>query len=242
MITTLKHAERGRSLKVIEFDQRLGPFGRKLLAGMGIKEGTELEIDPAFVSHLSLRVEETTVQIGFQSALGIVLGERRLTDLKPGEGGIVTTLELGREASERFSSLGLAEGRNVNVQKYIPGPGPLFISVQNVHVAIVNIEGYVIVGDEVYNYRLPGELVFVDVDGKEKQVCTLAIGEKGKITRILAGEHLAEEFDRHWIKEGAEVHALHRLEAPGHPLMIMVNGVRHHIPQGLTMKIYMDVI
>ena len=242
MITTLKHAERRRSLKVTKFDQRLGPFGRKLLAGMDIKEGAELEIDPAFVSHLSLRIKKTTVQIGFESAMGIVLGERRLIDLKPGEGGIVTAIEFGRETSERFLSLGLAEGKNVNVQKYIPGPGPLFISVQNVHVAIVDIEGYVLVGDEVYDYRLPGELVFIDIDGEEKQLCTLATGEKGKITRILAGEHLLEEFDRHWIKEGAQVQALHRLETLGHPLMILINGVRHHIPEELTKKIYVDVI
>jgi hypothetical protein len=40
---------------------------------MDVKEGAELEIDPAFISHLLLRIEETTVQIGFQSALGIVL-------------------------------------------------------------------------------------------------------------------------------------------------------------------------
>ncbi|MDY7033159.1 MAG: FeoA domain-containing protein [Thermodesulfobacteriota bacterium] len=76
----------------------------------------------------------------------------------------------------------------------------------------------------------------------KKQLCTLGTGEKGKITLILTGEHLAEKFDRHWIKEGAEVQALHRLEAHGHPLMIMVNGVHYHIPQGLTKKIYMDVI
>jgi len=32
---------------------------------MNITEGAELEIDPAFVSHLLLRIEETTVQIVF---------------------------------------------------------------------------------------------------------------------------------------------------------------------------------
>ena len=49
---TLKEAERGRLLKVIKFGQRMGPFGERLLTGMGIKEGAELEIDPAFVSQL----------------------------------------------------------------------------------------------------------------------------------------------------------------------------------------------
>ena len=85
---TLKEAERGRLLKVIKFGQRMGPFGKRLLTGMGIKEGAELEIDPAFVSQLSLNIERTTVQIGYESAMAIVPGKKRLTDLKPGEEGL----------------------------------------------------------------------------------------------------------------------------------------------------------
>ncbi|OEU84752.1 MAG: hypothetical protein BA865_09385 [Desulfobacterales bacterium S5133MH4] len=242
MTTTLKEAERGRALKVTEFAERLGPFGLKLLAGMGIKKGAELEIDPAFVSNLVLGIQGTTVQIGFESAMGIVLGGKRLTDLKVGETGIITALELGRESAQRFVALGFAKGANVSLEKYVPGPGPLFISVQKMHIAIVNLEGFVLIRDELYDYELPGEFVFVDIDGKEKQLCTMSVGERGKITRILGGEDLTAELDRHWIKEGNEVQALHRSETPGDALMVWVIDERHHIPTGLTEKIYVDIV
>ena len=75
---------------------------------------------------------------------------------------------MGRETSERFSSLGLEVGKNISLQKYIPGSGPLFISVQNFHLVIVDVEGYVILDDELYNYRLPGDFIFVDINGEEK--------------------------------------------------------------------------
>ena len=89
---------------------------------------------------------------------------------------------------------------------------------------------------------MPGDFIFVDINGEEKQLSTISTGDKGKITRILAGEHLAEEFDRHWIKEGAEVLALHRLERSEHPLMVWVKGLCHHIPEGLIKKIYVQVV
>ncbi len=50
------------------------------------------------------------------------------------------------------------------------------------------------------------------------------------------------ELDKHWIKEGNEIRVLHRKEPDAHPLMVSVNGVCHHIPTGLTEKIYVEVI
>ena len=55
MKTTLKMAERKRELKVTEFHESLGEFGKKLLAGMGLKKGAKLEIEPAHVSKIVLQ-------------------------------------------------------------------------------------------------------------------------------------------------------------------------------------------
>ena len=56
------------------------------------------------------------------------------------------------------------------------------------------------------------------------------------------GGNLAAELDKHWIKEGNEVRALHRKEPVAHPLMVSVDGDRHRIPKGLTEKIYVEVL
>lgn len=53
--TTLKMAERKRALKVMDFHESLGGFDKKLLAGMGIKKGSEIEINPARVSQIVLQ-------------------------------------------------------------------------------------------------------------------------------------------------------------------------------------------
>ena len=242
MKTTLKMAERMTVLKVTGFHESMGGFGRKLLAQMGIKEATELEIDPAYVSKIILEFQAQTIHLGYESLMSITVDDRRLTDLSPGESGTITALEVGRGELARFTALKLTEGTKICVKKYVHGSGPLFIEVQGSHIAIVDIESFIIVGDELYDYELPGAFVFVELDGKEKQLSNMKIGEIGRITRIASGGDLAAELDKHWIKEGNEIRALHRKEPDAHPLMVSVDGKRHHIPKGLTEKIYVEVI
>ena len=242
MKTTLKMAERMKMLKVTGFHESLGGFGRKLLAQMDIREATELEIDPAYVSKVILEFQAQTIHLGYESLMSIIVDDRRLTDLKPGELGTISALEIGRGELARFTALGLTEGTTVCVKKYVPSSGPLFIQVQGSHIAIVDVEGFIIAGDELYDYELPGAFVFVEIDGKEKQLSNMEIGEIGRITRIASGGDLAAELDKHWIKEGNEIRALHRKEPDAHPLMVSVDGKRHHIPKGLTEKIYVEVI
>ena len=165
-----------------------------------------------------------------------------LTDLSPGDSGTITALEVGRGELARFTALELTEGTTIHIRKYVPSSGPLFIQVQGSHVAMVDVEGFIIAGDELYDYELPGAFVFVEIDGKEKQLSNRKIGETGRITRIASGGDLAAELDKHWIKEGNEIRALHRKEPDAHPLMVSVDGKRHHIPKGLTEKIYVEVI
>ena len=242
MKTTLKMAERKRALKVTGFNESLGGFGQKLLARMDIRKGAELEIEPAYVSEMVLKFQGKTIRLGYESLLSVIVGDRRLTDLEPGESGTISALEVGRGELAKFAALDLTEGTKVEVKKYVPGTGPLFVEVQGAHIAMVNVEGFIIAGDELYEYELPGDVVFVKVEGKEKQLSSMKPGEKGRISFIAANAELAAELDRHWIKEGNKIKALHRKDSDAHPLMVSVGGKRHHIPKGLTEKIYVEVI
>ena len=243
MQTTLKMAERMKTLKVTGFHESLGgSFGKKLLAKMDIKETTELEIDPAYVSQIILEFQDKTIQLGYQSLMGVMVDNRRLTELSPGESGTISALEVGRGELARLTAMELIEGTEVCVRKYVAGSGPLFVQVQGSHVAVVDVEGFIITGDELYNYELPGAFVFVEVNGEEKQLSSMEIGETGRIIRIASGGNLAAELDKHWIKKGNEIRALHRKEPDAHPLMVSVDASRHHIPKGLTEKIFVEVM
>lgn len=243
MKTTLKMAERNKMLRVAGFHESLGSgHGKKLLTKMGIKETTELEIDPAYASKIILEYRDRTIQLGYQSLMGVLVDDRRLSELRPGESGVITTLELGKSELARFTTMQLTAGTEVCVRKYVAGSGPLFIQVQGSHVAIVNVEGCLIIGDELYDYELPGDFVFVEANGQEKQLSSMETGENGIITQIAGGGNLTAELEKHWIKEGSEIRALHRKEPDAHPLMVSVNGNCHHIPAGLTEKIYVEVV
>ncbi|GEM_PF-2302673 len=242
MQTTLNMAERKRGLKVTGFHESMGGYGKKLLAGMGIKKGVKIEIEPGHVSQILLQSGGKEIRLGYESLMSIVVGNRRLTELAPGELGTISALEVGRGALVKFLALGLKVGTIIEVKKYVPGPGPLFVEVQGAHIAIVNVEGFVIAGEELYEYDLPGDVVFVEVNGKEKQLSSMKPGEKGKISSIAANSELAAELDRHWIKKGNTIKALHRHEPESHPLMVLVKGKCHHIPKGLTKKIHVKVV
>lgn len=242
MKTTLKMAERKRVLKVRGFHESLGGFGKKLLTEMGIKKGAKFEIEPAHVSQVVLQYGGKEIQLGYRSLMGVVVGDRRLTELTPKELGTISALEVGRGALAKFTVLGLKVGTIVEVKKFVPGTGPLFIEIQGAHVAIVNVEGFVIAGEEIYKYDLPGDVVFVEVKGKMKQLASMKPGEKGKISSIAGNPELKTELDRHWIKEGNTVKALHRQESESHSLMVLVKGKCHHIPKSLTEKVYVEVV
>lgn len=243
METTLKMAERMKMLKVVGFHENLGAkVGKKLLTKMNIKETTELEIDPAYVSKAILEFRDKTIRLGYQSLMGVIVDDRRLTELRPGQSGVITALEVGQGERARFTALEFTEGTELCLRKYVAGTGPLFVQIQGSHVAIVDIEGLIIIGDELYDYELPGDFVFVEVNGEKKQLSNMGIGEAGRITHIAGGGNLAAELDRHWIKEGNEIKALHRREPDAHPLMVTVDGSCHRIPKGLTEKIYVETL
>ena len=76
MKTTLKMAERMKMLKVTGFHESLGGVGRKLLAQMDIREATELEIDPAYVSKVILEFQAQTIHLGYESLMSITVDDR----------------------------------------------------------------------------------------------------------------------------------------------------------------------
>ncbi len=242
MQTTLNMAERKKKLEVTGFHKSVGGYGKGLLAGMGIKKGAKLEIDAAHVSQVVLQLKGRKIQLGYDSLMSVVVGDKRLTDLQPKELGTISALEVGRGALAKFTDLGLKVGTTVEVVKFIPGSGPLFIKIQDAHIAISNVEGFVINGEELYEYDLPGDLVFVKINKKEKQLSKLKLGEKGKISSIAGNAELLAKLDQHWIKPGYRVEALHRQDTESHPLMVTVKGNCHHIPKGLTEKIYVKSI
>lgn len=64
------------------------------------------------------------------------------------------------------------------------------------------------------------------------------VGEKGKITKVLAEHGKRDKFDREWIKEGNEIEIMHRLDPESVPLMVMADGKSHVLGAGLTEKIF----
>lgn len=241
MQTTLAKAERKKKLKVTGFHESMGGYGKKLLTGMGIKKGTKLEIDAAHVSQVILQFKGKKIQLGYNLLMGVVVGDKRLTDLRPKELATISALEVGRGALAKFVALGLKVGTTVEVVKFIPGSGSLFVKIQNTHIAISNIEGFIINGDEISEYDLPGNLVFVKINKKEKQLSELKPGEKGIISSIAGNAELMAKLEQHWIKPGYTVEALHCHDTDSHPLMVTIKGNCHHIPKGLTEKIYVKI-
>ncbi len=241
MQTTLNMAERKKKLKVIGFHKSMGAYGKGLLARMGIKEGVKLEIDAAYVSQIVLQLKGKKIQLGYDTLLSVVAGDKRLTDFQPKELGTISALEVGRGALAKYRALGLKVGTTVEVVKFTPDSGPLFVKIQDAHIAISNVEGFVINDDELYEYDLPGELVFVKVNKTEKQLSRLKPGEEGTISSIAGNAEIIAKLDQHWIKPGYTVKALHRQDTESHPLMVTVKGNCHHIPKGLTEKIYVKI-
>ncbi|MCF6148720.1 MAG: hypothetical protein E3K37_08680 [Candidatus Kuenenia sp.] len=233
MENTLKYAERGVRLKVTGISEHVCGFGLKQLNKFGIKEGANLEIDPAFVSQVLLNRKGRDVLLGYESARMIVVGERRLTDLKPGESGKITDMEGGYEANSRFKELGMDEGTEIILKSY-PHLGEQYVRCQGVKIFNENMKELL---------KLPPvEYIIVDVNGTEKQISFMKTGEKGKIAKVIAEKGNREKFDREWIKEGNEIEIMHRLDPESIPLMVKVENKSHVIGAGLTEKIFVEKI
>lgn len=226
---SLKYAERKRPLKIVNISKNICAFSIKLLAKFGIKEGAVIEIDPAFVSQVLLDVSGKEILLGYESARMIICGDKRLTDLKPGDSGKITDMEGGCEAHRRFNELGLTEGIEVTLKAY-PRYGEQYVRLQGAKIVTEDMKGLLSLP--------PVEYIMVDVSGTEKQVSLMEIGEKGKITRVLAEHGKRDKYDREWIKEGNEIEVMHRLDPESVPLMIIADGKSHVLGAGLAEKIF----
>ncbi|MCF6156308.1 MAG: ferrous iron transport protein A [Candidatus Brocadia sp.] len=66
-------------------------------------------------------------------------GNKRLTDLKPGDSGKVTDMEGGCEAQRRFNELGLTEGTEVTLKAY-PHYGKQYVRRQGTKIVTEDIK------------------------------------------------------------------------------------------------------
>lgn len=230
---SLKYAERGRTLKVTGKRENICNFSIRMLTKFGIKEGVELEIDPVFVSQVLLDVNGQDILWGYESARMIVVGDKRLTDLKPGDSGKVTDIEGGFEAHKKFIELSMYEGTEITLKAY-PWYGPQYIRLQGEKIVKADMKELLSIP--------PAEYIMVDVDGTDKQISLMETGEKGEITKVIAPHGKRDEFDREWIKEGNEVKIMHRLDPESVPLMIKIGDKSHVLGAGLTEKILIEEI
>jgi Fe2+ transport system protein FeoA len=228
---SLRYARRGQPLKVVGISEHICSYGIKQLTKFGIKEGAELEIDPSFVSQVLMNANGKDVLLGYESARMLIIGQNRLTDLRPGNGGKITDLEGGYEAYRRFKELGLAEETEITLKAF-PSYGRQYVRVQGAKIVTEDIR-------ELLSLP-PAEYIMADVNGTEKQISLMEVGEKGKITRITAEHGKREKYDREWIKEGNLVEVMHRLAPESVPLMIRVDNKSHVVGAGLAEKIFAE--
>jgi len=230
---SLKYAERGRPLKVTGKSENICNFSIRMLTKFGIKEGSVIEIDPAFVSQVLLDVNGQDILSGYGSARMIIIGDKRLTDLKPGDSGKVTDVEGGFEAHKKFIELNIYEGSEITLKSY-PWYGPQYVRLQGTKIVKEDMKELLSIP--------PAEYIMVDVDGADKQISLMDTGEKGKITKVIAPHGKRDKFDREWIKEGNQIEVMHRLDPESVPLMVRVGDKSHVLGAGLTEKILVEEI
>lgn len=190
---SLKYAERRRPLKVTGKGENICNFSIKMLAKFGIDEGTVIEIDPAFVSQVLLDVNDQDMLLGYGLARMIMIGDKRLTDLKSGDSGKVTGVEGGFEEHKIFIELSIYEGSEITLKAY-PWYGSQYVRLQGTKVVRADMKDLLSIP--------PAEYIMVDVDGTDKQISLMETGETGKITNVIAPHGKRDELDREWIKGG----------------------------------------
>jgi Fe2+ transport system protein FeoA len=227
----LKYAERGLPFKVISISEHICGFGNKQLHKFGIEEGAVIEIDPSFVSQVLLDVNGRDILLGYESARMILIGDRRLTDVRPGNSGKITDIEGGYEANRRLKELGMKEGTEITLKSYpYLGEQHVMMNFQKIFTADMR---------ELLKIS-PAEYIIVNSSGTEKQISFMEIGESGKIIKVIADKGKQEQFDREWIKEGNTIEIMHRLDPESIPLMVKVGDTSHVIGAGLTEKIFVE--
>lgn len=241
---TLKYADRAKRLKVVKISDHLCEYANQQLAKFGIDEGVELEIVPDFVSEVVVRVEGKERLLGWRDAMELIISDKRLTELKPGEKGKISDYEGGRCDKDRFTLLGLEIGKEIELVRY------KFCYFHAIHRMInpflypdlVPGDQYVLVEEE-RKVGLPSvAYILVETKDGEKQLPFMEKGEGGVITKVIACEHEREHFDKLWIKEGSHIIMLYREEPQNIPLMVSIKGKRHIIGAELADRIFVEYV
>ena len=65
---------------------------------------------------------------------------KKLTDMKPGESGLIVTLHGSGNVKHRLIDMGLVHGTKIHVMKFAPLGDPVEIKVKNFELALRNSE------------------------------------------------------------------------------------------------------
>jgi len=228
---SLKYAERGILLKVLGISEHICMYGSNQLRKFGIREGSVVEIEPAFVSQVLVDVKGRDVLLGYESAQMALIGEKRLTELRAGESGQISDFEGGYEVNRRFNELGMKEGTEIILKSY-PYLGEQYVKLQGVKIMKNDMRELL---------KLPAvEYIIVDVKGLEKQVSLMGTGESGTIRKVIADKGKRERLDKEWIKKGNTIEIMHRADPESIPLMVRIENKSHIVGAGLTEKIFVE--
>ena len=179
---------------------------KEQLEELGVKEGTELDVvatEPVHVHwgpiSLAMGDQEKIIARGWADKIymeqeGSMLPLLRLEE---GDGGIVKSIEGGKDFEGFLSEYGIAEGSELTFLRHVPDRTIVFA----------------VEGAEMRMGEGQASKVFAIADGKSVQINYLKEGEKAVVDRIVGGTHIKEKFGELGLSEGAEI-ALLRRETP----------------------------
>ena len=243
---TVKYADRARKLKVTRISDHLCEYSNMQLEKFGIDEGVELEIAPDFVSEVVVDIEGSKRLLGYTHAMELIVGERRLTDLRPGEKGVITGFEGGYEDKLAFLALGFEEGKELQLVKFKFCYGKEGPRMEDplIFPDLVPGEQYVLV-ENARKVGLPSVIyVLVETDNGEIQLPFMEKGDEGVIKTVAClGETEETLYDKLWIKTGSNIRMLYKEEPDDIPIRVFVEGKKQHIiGGGLASKIFVEYV
>ena len=176
---------------------------KEQLEELGVKEGTELDVvatEPVHVHwgpiSLAMGDQEMIIARGWADKIYVEKegSTLPLLRLEEGDGGILRSIEGGKDFEGFLSGYGIVKGSELTFLRHIPDRTMVFA----------------VEGAEMRMGEGQASKVFVIADGKSVQINYLKEGEKAAVDRIVGGTHIKEKFEDLGLSEGAEITLLRR--------------------------------
>jgi Fe2+ transport system protein FeoA len=173
------------------------------LEELGVKEGVELDVvatEPVHVHwgpiSLAMGDQEVIIARGWADKIymekeGAMLPLLRLEE---GDGGIVKSIEGGKDFEGFLSEYGIVKGSELTFLRHVPDRTIVFE----------------VGGAEMRMGEGQASKAFAIMGGKSVQINYLKEGEKAAVERIAGGTHIKEKFEELGLNEGAEITLLRR--------------------------------